>query len=148
MDWPSIEELASNLSDSSVDALEPNEKFESLRKGYRKDYLRRLSTDYYEIDASLDLHRKTIDEAKSLFIELYVYSLENKCRCLKIIHGKSVSAKDRRSTLKSLVISWLRQLNQVVAFCSAPPHQGGEGAVIVLLDFDNELPSPSYFDWD
>ena len=35
--------------------------------------------------------------------------------------------------LKIKVNSWLRQKDQVLAFCSARPQDGGTGAVYVLL---------------
>jgi DNA-nicking Smr family endonuclease len=35
--------------------------------------------------------------------------------------------------LKQKVNDWLRQKNEVLAFCSARPNDGGSGAVYVLL---------------
>ncbi|HET8706021.1 MAG TPA: Smr/MutS family protein, partial [Pseudomonadales bacterium] len=39
----------------------------------------------------------------------------------------------REPILKSSVNHWLRQLPQVLAFCSAQPKDGGLGAVYVLV---------------
>ena len=47
---------------------------------------------------------------------------------MKIIHGKGID-----SILKTCVNGWLRQIPEVLAFCSAPAAQGGNGAVLVLL---------------
>ena len=47
---------------------------------------------------------------------------------VKIVHGKGSEA-----ILKTCVNGWLRQLPEVLAFCSAPPKDGGNGAVLVLL---------------
>ncbi|MGA1473369.1 MAG: Smr/MutS family protein, partial [Burkholderiaceae bacterium] len=54
-------------------------------------------------------------------------------RCLRIVHGKGLGSEGRTPVLKSKVRSWLMQLNEVLAFCQAPAHEGGSGAVIVLL---------------
>jgi DNA-nicking Smr family endonuclease len=35
--------------------------------------------------------------------------------------------------IKSLLDGWLRRRKDVLAFCSARPHDGGTGAVYVLL---------------
>ena len=47
---------------------------------------------------------------------------------VKIVHGKGSEA-----ILKTCINGWLRQLPEVLAFCSAPPKDGGNGAVLVLL---------------
>ena len=140
-------DIISTLSDALADALESNEQTKAIRKNYNKKFLQKLESNYYSVDESLDLHRLNIMEAKESLVELYCDSLNKENRCLHIIFGKSIYAEDRRTTLKSLVINWLRQLNQVVAYCSAPPSQGGEGAVIVLLDSETVQPQPGYDDW-
>ena len=58
--------------------------------------------------------------------------------CVRIIHGKgmhgsgSIASRDV-PVLKNLVDRLLRQRADVLAFHSAPPAQGGTGAVLVLL---------------
>ena len=49
---------------------------------------------------------------------------------MRIIHGKG---GDGVPVLKNLVDRTLRQRGEVLAFHSAPPSQGGTGAVLVLL---------------
>jgi DNA-nicking Smr family endonuclease len=54
-------------------------------------------------------------------------------RCVRIIHGKGKSSEGKLPVLKGKVNSWLRQRDEVIAFCSARPSDGGTGAVYVLL---------------
>ena len=52
--------------------------------------------------------------------------------CVRIIHGKGLGSGGV-PILKNLVDRLLRQRNDVLAYHSAPPAQGGTGAVLVLL---------------
>ena len=54
-------------------------------------------------------------------------------RCLRIIHGKGLGSIGREPVLKNKVRAWLMQKDEVLAFCQAPGHEGGSGAVLVLL---------------
>jgi DNA-nicking Smr family endonuclease len=40
---------------------------------------------------------------------------------------------NRQPVLKEKVMRWLTQRQEVIAFCQAPPHAGGGGALLVLL---------------
>ena len=57
--------------------------------------------------------------------------IEQKFRIALIIHGKG--KKETQSILKNKINLWLRDLNIVLAFCSALPKHGGTGAVYILL---------------
>jgi DNA-nicking Smr family endonuclease len=53
---------------------------------------------------------------------------------VRIIHGKGLNSPDGVPTIKNMVDRLLRQRADVLAFHSAPPAQGGTGAVLVLID--------------
>jgi DNA-nicking Smr family endonuclease len=53
--------------------------------------------------------------------------------CVRIVHGKGLHSETGVPVLKNLVDRLLRQRADVLAFHSAPPAQGGRGAVLVLL---------------
>ena len=53
--------------------------------------------------------------------------------CVRIIHGKGHRSSNQGPVLKPMVAKWLTQLNDVLAYCSAKPEDGGSGAVYVLL---------------
>ncbi len=49
------------------------------------------------------------------------------------MHGKGHGSLHKLPVLKTKVQGWLRQRDEVLAFCSARPVDGGTGAVYVLL---------------
>lgn len=53
-------------------------------------------------------------------------------RCLLIIHGKG-GIQGAPPVIKNLLNRWLPQINEVIAFHSALPKDGGSGAIYVLL---------------
>jgi DNA-nicking Smr family endonuclease len=53
--------------------------------------------------------------------------------CVKIIHGKGLRSRAQGPVLKRLVDGLLRRRGDVLAFASAPPAEGGTGAVVVLM---------------
>ncbi|MGM8884388.1 Smr/MutS family protein [Psychrobacter sp. 1U2] len=77
---------------------------------------------------AVDIHGCTIEEAREAMTQLLVQAKRNNETMVKIVHGKGQEA-----ILKTCVNGWLRQLPEVLAFCSAPPKDGGNGAVLVLL---------------
>ena len=77
---------------------------------------------------AVDLHGSTIEEAREAVSSLIHQAQKNNETSVKIVHGKGVD-----SILKTCVNGWLRQIPDVLAFCSAPAEQGGNGAVLVLL---------------
>jgi DNA-nicking Smr family endonuclease len=50
-----------------------------------------------------------------------------------VVHGKGLSSPNREPVLKAKVRRWLTQRDEVLAYCEAPRHAGGAGAVLVLL---------------
>ena len=54
-------------------------------------------------------------------------------RCVRVIHGKGLRSKAAGPVLKGLTDRLLRRRDDVIAFASARPAQGGTGAVVVLL---------------
>ena len=93
-----------------------NKIFDQLKKGQLRWY-----------DA-VDIHGCTIEEARVAMTQLLNQAKQNNETMVKIVHGKGSEA-----ILKTCVNGWLRQIPEVLAFCSAPPKDGGNGAVLVLL---------------
>ena len=53
--------------------------------------------------------------------------------CVRVIHGKGRGSGPRGPVLKHVVNHWLRRMDDVAAFATARPVDGGTGAVYVLL---------------
>ena len=104
-----------------------------LRKGLGTDVLARLRRGHWSVQGELDLHRLTRDEARDALTEFVNAARGCGWRCVRIVHGKGLSSPNREPVLKSKVRQWLTQRDEVLAYCEAPRHAGGSGAVLVLL---------------
>lgn len=112
---------------------------------YRRDEVpprvfARLRRGEISAQEELDLHGSDVREAEQLLRAFLHDAREHGLGCVRLIHGKGRSGSggdyvDSRGVpvLKNLVDRMLRQRADVLAFHSAPPAQGGTGAVLVLL---------------
>lgn len=101
--------------------------------GMQPKTLRKLRRGQFSINADLDLHGMTVPAAReALAIFLHNCHQEN-LRCIRIIHGKGLGSSPKGPVIKTMVNKWLRQREDILAFCSALPVHGGTGAVYVLL---------------
>jgi DNA-nicking Smr family endonuclease len=101
------------------------------RDGIADKILRKLGKGQYNVEAVLDLHKMTTDEASSAVNSFLHQCVLRKIKSAIIIHGKGMPGST--PILKNQLNLWLRQTDVVLAFTSAPPRMGGTGAVIILL---------------
>jgi len=113
--------------------LDAGESLFYAQNGLQQNVIRKLKRGQLSIEAELDLHRMTSDQAYQALMEFIVQCQQLHIRCVRIIHGKGLGSKDKLPVLKNRVNSWLRQWDNVLAFCTARPCDGGAGAVYVLL---------------
>ena len=126
--------MDSLLSDEYEPAdVETGEELLFRRSGIQNTVMRKLRRGQYSIEAELDLHRKTSPQARELLSRFLTNAALQGCRCVRIIHGKGLGSAGNVPVLKNKVNSWLRQKDEVLAFSSAIPRDGGTGAVYVLL---------------
>ncbi|SFO09778.1 DNA-nicking endonuclease, Smr domain [Nitrosospira briensis] len=122
-----------SLSDHIPLEIAAGDEWSFLRSGLSRQTLRRLRRGYWTIQAQLDLHGYTRDEARLELVAFLDASQKRGFRCVRVIHGKGLSSRNHEPVLKARVGSWLSQRNDVLAFCQARPEDGGSGAVLVLL---------------
>jgi DNA-nicking Smr family endonuclease len=103
------------------------------RDGVPKTWLRDLRRGRWVAQEKLDLHGLNRNEARSAFATFLAECHDHGYRCVRIVHGKGLSSPGREPVLKKLVLGWLSQRREVLAFCQARAADGGAGAVIVLL---------------
>ncbi len=113
--------------------LETGEELLFSRPGLQHTLLRRLRRGQLAVQAQLDLHGRTVDEARTALAGFLYDACARGLRVVRVVHGKGRGSPGRRPVLKGRVNHWLRQRDEVLAFCSAPPGDGGTGAVYVLL---------------
>lgn len=121
------------LSDHIAIEMEAGEDWSYVRPGVPHQTLRRLRRGHWQIQANLDLHGFTRDEARqelSVFLDACAHRM---LRCVRVIHGKGLSSKNREPVLKTRIGNWLLQRDDVLAFCQARAEDGGGGAILVLL---------------
>ena len=113
------------------DLVQADDFIEYKSNGVAHKTLRKLSKGQYNVEAVLDLHRKTIEEARSAVNRFLHECLKQKIKSALIVHGKGKPGTS--PVLKNQLNYWLRQAEPVLAFCSAAPRHGGKGAVYILL---------------
>lgn len=118
---------------SFEDRIDTGDEGVHLREGLPRRILTDLRRGRWVVQAELDLHGLTRDAARSALGHFLHESLENGFRCVRLIHGKGLGSPGREPVLKHLSRGWLMQREEILAFCQARPHDGGEGALLILL---------------
>lgn len=126
--------LQNLLSDPPADMeLQPGDVLNFCRNGIQHQTFKKLRRGQYRVQDELDLHGLTSDEARQLLVDFLAQAKTRGLQCLRIIHGKGHHSDARGPVLKGKVAHWLKQRDDVLAYCSARPVDGGTGAVYVLL---------------
>lgn len=113
--------------------MEIGEELSYLREGYPPRLLRQLKRGQFSVQDEIDLHHMNAAAAQASIAAFLAEAHRHGLRCLRIVHGKGLRSKAAGPVLKMLTDRLLRRRDDVVAFASARPAQGGTGAVIVLL---------------
>ena len=113
--------------------LEVGEELGYLREGYPPKLLRQLKRGQFSVQDEIDLHQMNAAAAQASITSFLAEARQHGFRCVRIIHGKGLRSKAAGPVLKVLTDRLLRRRDDVVAFASARPAQGGTGAVVVLL---------------
>lgn len=120
------------LSGEYIEPVDPLAILEFKRDGVQTGVYRNLRLGKYQIDARLDLHNMTVEQARTAVFQFVADCMNYDIRCALITHGKS-EGRDRPAALKSCVAHWLPQLDSVMAFHSAQQRHGASGATYILL---------------
>ena len=120
------------LHRGEVALVKPRDELSWKKDGVQDGVFRKLRQGKYEVDAELDLHRLTVNEAREAVFKFLNVSRARNLRTLLIAHGRGEQS-DPPARIKSYVAHWLKQTPEVIAFHSAPPNRGGTGAVCLLL---------------
>lgn len=99
------------------------------------EFARRLHRGDFSIQAHVDLHGLTVNDAKEAFEKFLKWTVTNDKRAVLIIHGRGLSSRSE-PVLKKKVEEWLTRgpwRKWIVAYSSARRCDGGAGATYVLL---------------
>ncbi|WP_315918757.1 DNA endonuclease SmrA [Vibrio fluvialis] len=133
-------EAAVSLSDGDPDYLsidhapmiKPDDLIEFKRDGVQDGVYRKLRLGKYPIQARLDLHRKTLKEARDEVVSFLKQCMTMDIRTVMIVHGRGEKSNPP-ALMKSFVANWLSQIQDVQCAHSAQRLHGGSGAVYILL---------------
>lgn len=103
------------------------------RSGVQQEIMRKLRRGKFAIESELDLHGMTVNVAKNELDKFLSHCQSTNRRCIRIIHGKGHGSVDKIPVLKNKLNKWLQKYDSILAFCSAPSHDGGTGAIYVLI---------------
>lgn len=121
------------LTSDMVEPLTAQDVLTWQRPGIQHGVFRKLRLGQYPIEARLDLHRMTVEQARREVFGFIGDCVRYGLRSVIILHGKGERNPDGIAQLKSYLAKWLPELDDVMAFHSAQKHHGGTGAVYVMV---------------
>jgi len=119
-----------------IDLVDSDEYLEGYVRGIHPVILEKLRRGLFSVQAHLDLHGLTADEAELEVREFITRSAALGHRCVLLVHGRGLNSKDQIPVLKKRLTAMLLRgpvRKKILAFTSAQPHDGGTGASYVLL---------------
>ena len=131
-EFPSEEDASNFLTLGEVKARDPLEVLEWRQDGIQLAVFDKLRKGGYDIARELDLHQRTVKEARSDVYQLINQAHTNNWRCVLISHGKGLRSATP-AKLKSYVAHWLAQHPLVLGYASAQRNRGGVGSVYALI---------------
>lgn len=127
--------VLSESLDGSVDPaeMETGEELAFRRPQVRPTDFRRLRRGQISVAEEIDLHGLSADQARAALGEFLIESVARNLRCVRVVHGKGRRSGPTGPVIKRRIGRWLRRRDEVLAYCSARPVDGGTGALYVLL---------------
>lgn len=122
-----------SLHDSVIERVGTEQFIEFKRSGIQTRLLQQLRKGQMPLQRLIDLHGLIIAEARRELMNFIDLAVHENIRYIRVIHGKGQRGGTGEARIKNQVNTWLRQIPQVLAFCSCQPKHGGAGAVYVLL---------------
>ena len=113
-----------------------DEYIEGSISGVSRSIMKKLKRGKLPIQAHMDLHGLTKNDAEAAVRRFLINSYNRGLRCVLIVHGRGLNSPDSIPVLKERLPVWLNrgQARKIVmAFSSAQPYDGGTGAIYVLL---------------
>src|SRR5690348_5639224 len=123
------------LLESAIDpaAHEIGEELLYLREGHSPQLLKRLRRGHFSVGDEIDLHQMDERAARATLDGFLADARRRGITCVRIVHGKGLRSGSAGPVLKRMTDRVLRRRDDVLAFASARPAQGGTGATVVLL---------------
>ncbi len=135
------DEVVAQLSDlvsgqAPFDITETEEYVEGMRVGLDPRLLSQLRRGEFAMQSHIDLHRMTQPAAHDALTSFILESVRKGLRSVLVVHGRGLGSPGGRPVLKHAAANWLSHGaigGHVLAFVTARAHDGGAGAMYVLL---------------
>ncbi len=98
--------------------------------------LDKLKAGQYSPEAHVDLHGQNAEQAHTSLLHFIRNSYQRNLRNVIVVTGRGLNSPNGVSVLRDRIQSWLTRepfKRVVLAFCTARAHDGGPGALYVLL---------------
>ena len=121
---------------SKFESTGPEAEHEGWVSGFDQRVIRKLRAGDFKVEASIDLHGKSSDDARSSIARFISASRVAGHRVVLVITGRGLHSENQSSTLRANLGRWINESaiqRHVLAYCQARPHEGGDGAFYVLL---------------
>ena len=108
----------------------------AVASGIDRRVLKRLRAGQFPVEAELDLHGRSRERAREDLLRFVARVRDEGKRCVLVIHGRGLGSGPEGAVLPAMVRETLAEgplRRHVLAFTSAPPAMGGDGALLVLL---------------
>ena len=120
-----------------------NSKVKEIKRSfYKQDYQinkrtkLKLERGLIRPEIKLDLHGKTLSEAKKSLSNFIKSSINNNIRCILVITGKKKTLNGSRGIIREKLPLWLKEnelFNYILFHCYATKKDGDDGARYILL---------------
>ncbi|RUO23650.1 DNA endonuclease SmrA [Aliidiomarina iranensis] len=127
------EDAAAALSEEVREWVAPTDVIGWKHDGVQDGVYRQLKRGNYEPQATLNLHRLRVSEARREVASFIQECYRTGVRTALIIHGQGLKSQPRPALLKSLCHQWLPELEPVLAIHTAQKFHGGSGASYVMI---------------
>jgi len=121
------------LSDEFVDLLRHDEPISYRKEGIQTGLLQKLEHGHYSVESQLNLLGTSLHQCRNDVFNFIRDAQHHQLRSLMIIHGRGQKDDSKANIIRSYVVKWLNQFDEVQAYCSAQARLGGLGATCVVL---------------
>ena len=139
-----VEENKALLNPSLVSKVtKDNKKVEEKKNNYFKQDIQinkrmkiKLERGMIRPETKLDLHGKTLTEAKKTLSEFIKSCIEKNIRCILVITGKKKTLNGAKGLIRENLPLWLKEnelFNYILFHCYATKKDGDDGARYILL---------------
>ncbi|MBI3801204.1 MAG: Smr/MutS family protein [Deltaproteobacteria bacterium] len=121
---------------TGFDITDTDEYIEGCISGLDTRLVRKLRQGDFSRQAALDLHGMTVEEAQAEVEQFLMKAVQTGLRCVLLIHGRGRNSPGQVPVLKDRLKMWLTRSKLakiILAFSTARQHDGGPGALYVLL---------------